>query len=102
MFKDVSGRINNYEDHEDSYDDFRIQPLLPVKLSQEGPGLAWIDFDGDGDPDLFISSGRGGKPAVFENLGEGRFRYISLGKLTRKTPSDLTTILGWRTKMVPG
>ena len=96
-FKDVSGRIN-HQHHEEPYDDFHIQPLLPVKLSQEGPGVSWFDFDSDGDADLFISSGRGGKLAVFENKGNGQFARISLGKLTQKTSSDLTTILGWAGK----
>ena len=36
------------------YDDYRVQPLLPGKLSQLGPGLAWGDADGDGHDDLFL------------------------------------------------
>ena len=34
------------------YPDFQRQPLLPNKMSQLGPGLAWGDADGDGDDDL--------------------------------------------------
>jgi len=96
-FKDVSGKIP-VGHHEEPYDDFRVQPLLPIKLSQQGPGVSLIDFDSDGDDDLFISSGRGGKLAVFENKGGGQFSRISLGELTQKTSSDLTAILGWAGK----
>jgi len=34
-------------------------------------GGGWADFDNDGDQDLLLSSL--GKPALYENLGEGRF-----------------------------
>lgn len=94
IFTDVSGKIN-HEHHEKPYDDFWIQPLLPHKLSKQGPGIAWIDFDSDGDDDLFITSGRGGHPAVYENRNAD-FQLISLGKLTDESPTDQTTVIGWR------
>ncbi len=71
-FTDVSDAIRHV--HQDApYDDFERQPLLPRKLSQLGPGVAWWDLDGDGRDDLVIGSGRGGQLAWFRNLGEGRF-----------------------------
>jgi len=57
-FEDVSYLIN-HEHHEDAFDDFTRQPLLPNRLSQLGPGVAWYDFDGDNDDDLIITSGSG-------------------------------------------
>lgn len=36
------------------YDDFKVQRLLPYKLSQFGPALAAGDIDGNGTHDLFI------------------------------------------------
>ncbi len=94
IFQDVSDRID-HKHNEEPYDDFRIQPLLPVKLSKQGPGISWIDFDSDGDDDLFIPSGREGHTAVYENSG-GTFRSLSLGDLTQQSPSDQTSIIGWR------
>ena len=50
-----------------------------------GPGLAWGDFDNDGDDDLFLVSvgGASNVPenqlqpcAMFENLGDGTFRRV--------------------------
>jgi hypothetical protein len=49
---------------------------LPV-AGQEARSLAWGDFDGDGDPDLYVGISReAGVPArnlVFRNDGRGRF-----------------------------
>jgi hypothetical protein len=71
-FADVSEAIRHV--HQDApYDDFERQPLLPRRLSQLGPGVAWWDLDSDGRDDLVIGSGRGGKLAAFRNLGEGHF-----------------------------
>lgn len=71
-FADASDALRHV--HQDApFDDFERQPLLPHKLSQLGPGVAWWDLDGDGREDLVIGSGRGGKLAWFRNLGEGRF-----------------------------
>ncbi len=46
---------------ESNFDDFAVQPLLPNRLSREGPGHAWADVDGDGDFDLF-QGGSAGDP----------------------------------------
>lgn len=40
------------------FDDFKFEPLLPNRMSQNGPGQAWGDIDGDGDDDLFLSAGK--------------------------------------------
>src|SRR5438094_1029690 len=53
VFEDVSGLIHHVH-HEEPYDDFERQPLLPRKLSQLGPGVAWRDVDGDGWDDLIV------------------------------------------------
>ncbi|MGI9241395.1 MAG: FG-GAP-like repeat-containing protein, partial [Verrucomicrobiales bacterium] len=64
------------------FDDFARQPLLPVKHSQLGPGIAWGDIDGDGDDDLFAGQGHG---------KEGRLYFNESGKFVLKSfaPFDL-------------
>lgn len=54
---------------EQIFEDFELQPLLPNKLSQLGPGLAWADVDGDGDDDLFVGAARNMGGAVLINDG---------------------------------
>jgi len=52
-----SDRLNAVRHREAPFDDFLRQPLLPNKVSQWGPGMAWGDVDGDGDEDLLIGGG---------------------------------------------
>ena len=96
VFRDVSARLG-HRHTESTYDDFRIQPLLPIKLSQQGPGVSWIDYDGDGDQDLLVPSGRGGELAVYENTEAGRFSRRTFGSLTDTASADQTALLGWST-----
>ena len=63
--------------HEDPpFDDFQREPLLPNKLSQSGPCVAWGDIDGDKDQDFFLG-GAAGRP--------GRF-YFNEGAPTASQP----------------
>ena len=66
IFKDVSYLLDHIH-HEDPFDDFSHQSLLPNRFSQLGPGVAWMDTDQDGDEDIFISGGSGGSLDYFEN-----------------------------------
>ncbi len=75
LFTDVSNLLHHTH-FETAFDDFARQPLLPNKLSQLGPGVAWYDLDNDGSDDLIIGSGEGGRLAVFKNVA-GKFRRAS-------------------------
>ena len=66
FFSDASSLLQHMH-HEEPFDDFARQPLLPRKLSQLGPGVAWGDLDGDGWEDLVIGSARGRAPAAYLN-----------------------------------
>ena len=68
-FEEVAGFGPKHS--EPFFDDAERQPLLPFRLSQLGPGVAWLDYDGDGWEDLVIGNGRGGSPAFFHNNGQG-------------------------------
>ncbi|MBX3462870.1 MAG: VCBS repeat-containing protein [Planctomycetes bacterium] len=59
---------------ERDFDDYALQPLLPHRLSRDGPGLAVGDVDGDGRDDLWVG-GAAGQP----------------GELWRATPAG-----GWQ------
>jgi hypothetical protein len=87
-FEDLSGRLNAL--HVDTlFDDFERQPLLPWKLSQGGPGLAWFDVNKDGFQDLLVGGGRGGTLGIYLGDGQGEFVSVPTPVLVR----DQTTLL---------
>jgi hypothetical protein len=53
------------------FDDYALQPLLPWKLSQLGPGVAVADVDGDGREDLFVGGGAGQEGVLCLNRADG-------------------------------
>src|SRR5262249_2554825 len=82
--------------HQEAFDEFARQPLLPRKLGQSGPGVAWFDLDGDGWEDLAVASGKGGPLALFHNQqGKGFVRETNAW-LAAPVPRSQTTVLGWR------
>jgi len=94
VFEDVSERLKHTH-HEDPFDDFERQPLLPRRLSQLGPGVGWFDVDGDGWDDLVVASGKGGRLAVFRNDGQGHFQRLEGAPWNQDASRDQTTVLGW-------
>jgi hypothetical protein len=92
VFEDVS-RLIGHTHHENSFNDFQRQPLLPRKLSQAGPGIAWADVDGDGWEDLVIGSGKDGPLAIFHNDGRGGFSRMSAPALEKNSSRDQTGIV---------
>lgn len=63
--------------HEEKpFDDYKIQPLLPHKLSRLGPGMAWHDVDKNGFPDFFLGGAAGKPGSIWLNYGEGEFRRL--------------------------
>src|SRR5205823_6780415 len=89
-FEDVSHLIHHTH-HEEEFNDFERQPLLPHKLSQLGPGVSWSDVDGDGREDLLVGSGRGGQLEIFLNQGKGQFQRLPMGALVGRAGDDQTT-----------
>ena len=92
LFEDVSSQLGGHTHGEPYFDDYQRQPLLPNSFSQLGPGVAWVDLDGDGKEDLIVGAGRTGKIAFFHNTGT---RLKPSPVRAPPAPGDLTTILGW-------
>ena len=88
-FEDASASIGHTH-HEEPFNDFARQGLLPKKFSQLGPGVAWIDANGDGREDLVIASGKGGGLALFENQGA---KFTSANDLASAS-RDQTAVVG--------
>lgn len=96
LFQDASDRIG-HSHVDEAFDDFALQPMLPKRLSQLGPGVSWFDCDNDGWDDLIIASGRGGRLAVFRSNQQGGFSRLAGAPYDQAVTRDQTTILGLRT-----
>jgi hypothetical protein len=101
LFTDVSPLLHHTH-HEEPFEDFDRQPLLPRRLSQLGPGVAWHDVDGDGWEDLIIGSGRGGQLSVYRNDGQGGFQTLTNAPVNRVVTRDQTTVLGLGSHLIVG
>jgi hypothetical protein len=86
LFEDVTANLG-HRHRDPPYDDFSRQKLLPRRLSQLGPGVAWFDLNGDGREDLIIGAGRSTSLGVFLNAGNGRWTRVE-GPLTNTLPDD--------------
>lgn len=53
-FVKVGKEVISHRHTENHFVDFNHEPLLPGKLSQEGPGIAVGDINGDGREDFFV------------------------------------------------
>lgn len=80
LFQDTSGRLDHLHVAR-TFDDFSREPLLPRKLSDLGPALAWCDLNADGHDDLIVGGGQGASLTVFQGDGQGR-----LQRLVRSSP----------------
>ena len=87
MFIDASDWLN-HEHSEHPADDFLRQPLLPRRLTESGPGVAFIDWDGDGRDELFFGNGAGGKLVGYSVAAEGRLAKLDEPAFNRPLAGD--------------
>lgn len=91
VFEDVSPLLGHLH-HEDPFDDWAPQPMLPRRLSRLGPGLSWYDLDGDGWEDLIATAGRGGRLAAYRNDRGGSFLRLEGAPVAL---GDQGAVVGW-------
>lgn len=97
VFDDVSNRLH-FSEHEDDYKDYMRQRFIPVKMSQMEPGAAWLDYNNDGRPDLFETSGKGGQLSIFKNEGHGRFTRVKIPGIKGAQNGDQSAVIGWHSR----
>lgn len=90
LFEDATALLGGQQHVDSAFDDFRRQPLLPNRFSQLGPGVSWIDVDGNGREDLVVGTGRGGRLTIMRNTGGG---FTTLPMPGSPAAWDLTTIV---------
>ena len=77
---------SNVFHRERPFDDFALQPLLPNRMSQLGPGLALADINGDGAYEMYFSGAAGTPGVLWTSNSEGNFRPA--GKFDKEMGSE--------------
>lgn len=76
---------------ENDYVDFYYEPLLPHRLSQQGPALAKGDINGDGLEDIFVGGSSGKSNHILIQTSNDRFKKQVLQE--SKVEEDTDAIL---------
>ena len=67
-------------DHNPKNEDPIFRLVTEGRISTDGGlsrGVAWGDYDGDGDPDLYVANSNGQWNALYRNEGNGKFKKIT-------------------------
>jgi len=87
ILTDVSGGYGlKYKPKERDFVDYNIQPTLPHKLSQYGPGIAVGDIDNNGYEDFYIGGSSGNPGVFFMQDAKGSFSIDSTRFLQKDDP----------------
>lgn len=77
VFTELTAETNlRFKHQENPFQEFTREPLIPHKLSTEGPALAIADINKDGMEDIFIGSSKTSKAQVFVQSAGGNFSLI--------------------------
>ncbi|MEO6638238.1 MAG: FG-GAP-like repeat-containing protein, partial [Ginsengibacter sp.] len=85
----------NYKPAEVDFVDYNIQPAIPHKLSQYGPGIAVGDIDNNGFEDFYIGGSSGNRGIFFMQDAKGHFAFDSSRFMQKDDPlyEDMGAIL---------
>ncbi len=76
-FVDITKKAGiDFVHKEDTFDDYRNEPLLPHKYSTLGPGLTVGDINGDGLDDFYAGNATGHKSAVYLQRPDKTFSLL--------------------------
>ena len=81
-------QILDFVHHENDYNDFNRQHLLPSFLSRPGPPMAKADVNGDGREDIFIGGAKGQPGALFLQTADGKFLKKSSPAFEADAPAE--------------
>ena len=76
----------NYKPEERDFVDYNIQPTIPHKLSQYGPGIAVGDIDHNGFDDFYIGGSSGHPGIFFMQDAQGHFTLDSTRLIVKDDP----------------
>ncbi|MEP7373159.1 MAG: VCBS repeat-containing protein [Chitinophagaceae bacterium] len=74
LFADITDSLNlPYKHQENNFNDFNIQPLVPHKISTQGPKMDVADVNNDGLDDFFVGGAKGQAGQLFIQTVDGKF-----------------------------
>ena len=85
--------LNAYRHQESHYADFKVQPLLPHKHSQQGPKMSTGDINGDGLEDFFVGGAFRQAGQLMVQQAGGHFRQQPLATDAPNYEEDLGSLL---------
>ncbi|PRY16354.1 VCBS repeat protein [Pontibacter ummariensis] len=92
LFTEVTAALGvSYKDNSLAYVDFKLQPLLPHKYSQNGPGISVGDVNGDDLEDFYVGGGATSSGMLFLQSKDGEFRSKPL-TLEEKPGEDMGSL----------
>ncbi len=77
VFKDITKETNvNHIQKENTYIDFKLEPLLPHQFSLLGPCIDVADVNGDSLDDFFVGGSIGNASSIYVQDEEGKFSIM--------------------------
>ncbi|KAA6438212.1 VCBS repeat-containing protein [Dyadobacter flavalbus] len=92
LFSELPAKEIPFLHQDELYIDFKIQPLLPHLLSQDGPGIAVGDINGDGLEDFYIGGAFNQSGSFFIQNRDKKF-IPKLLETGRKYEEDMAPLL---------
>lgn len=74
LFVDIMDSIKlPYSHRENNFNDYNVQPLIPGRVSTQGPKLAVADINGDGLDDIYVCGAKNQPGKLLIQSGPGKF-----------------------------
>lgn len=84
----IQTTLSDVQHHENDFNDFNIQTLLPNYLSRQGPCIEVADINKDGLEDFFISGAKDQPSQIFIQNSNGTFTAKSETALNKDAASE--------------